>query len=1195
MGFTGVCSAVWEFWIDRGGTFTDVIAKDPSGILHNTKVLSSDEAPLLGIRKILRLKETDPIPLIRLHMGTTLATNALLERKGRSHALLVTRGFKDLMKIGTQQRPDLFALSIATREVLPERIVEVSERLSETGECLQKPDLEEVEETLKALYADGIRSLAISLMHAVINPEHELQILTCATEIGFTHISCSHSVCPEIGYTARTETTCIDAYLTPVLTNYLNVLQQQLPGSSLAMMQSSGGLIQADLFRGHNSIVSGPAAGVIATARIAALLQKPRMIGFDMGGTSTDVSRVDGEPERIYESTFDGLHIKAPLIALETIAAGGGSICRYQGGRFLVGPDSAGSHPGPLCYGILHDDGTQAASALTITDVNLFLGKLDHENFPFPLQEAPVIDALEAIQQQLADDGFSRSLQEIAEGFLEILTVKMAEAVKQITLSKGHDVTQYALCAFGGAGGQHACALARILGIKEVISHPFAGIFSAYGIGLADTRWEASFPVQDVCLDARTTEVLCNDIDAAITEGRQILSTEETPELQVRVYLDCRYAGTLTPLSIELVEGIDSIETFETLHQQRFGYRKQGTSIEVLQGRVSLILPSAESADAMKQQPEEARSSARTKRIWIHGEEIDCPCLHREALTVYTTYTGPLLILDPSGTLLLEPGFTAQKDHYGILHMKSSEDLQSSQKHLADTDVDPVTLESFHQLFISIAEQMGLVLQRTAVSTNVKERLDFSCALFDCSGALIANAPHMPVHLGAMGESVRAVVQHAGTISDGDVFAINHPERGGSHLPDITLVSPVFIDDELCFYVANRAHHADVGGMSPGSMPAQSRTLAEEGIVLDCVTIVRNNRFQEDQFTTHFLEAPYPVRAPQDSKADLEAQIAANQSGMLQLARLVHDQGKERVMHYMQFIKENAAFHVSQALSRFPDGIYSYQDALDDGSVIGVDIHIKGGEARIDFSSCSKQHPFNLNAPSSVLRAATLYVLRCIINEAVPLNEGCLEPITLIIPEKSIVSPASGAAVAGGNVETSQRIVDVLLAAFGVAAASQGTMNNITFGNEHHATYETICGGAGATADAPGRDAVHTHMTNTRITDPEVLELRHPVRLKEFSIREGSGGAGLQRGGHGAIRQYEFLEPCEVSLLTERRDRQPFGLNGGSPGAFGENWHIQSDGKRTKLPGKIQIHVNNGDEIRILTPGGGGFGCSQKD
>ncbi len=1187
----------WQFWIDRGGTFTDCIGRDPvTGALHTVKVLSSDRAPLVGIRTLLGLADGAAIPACDVRMGTTLATNALLERRGAPCALAITRGFRDLLDIGDQTRPRLFDLTIHKPELLYREVIEVDARCAPDGSELAVPDPAALAAALRGVRARGIASLAVVVLHAYASPRLEQMIAAAATEAGFSHVSMSCEVAAEIGAVARGDTAVVDAYLTPLLREYVAGLLAELPGSSLQIMQSSGGLAEAGWFRGKNSILSGPAAGVVACTHVARRAGHARAIGFDMGGTSTDVSCSEGgEIERVYETEIAGVKLRAPMIAIHTVAAGGGSICRYDGFRFTVGPDSAGADPGPLCYG------RPEASELTVTDVNLALGRVVGDRFPFPLRAEPVARALAALAARV-----SRSPDEIAAGLFAIASSAMAEAIRKVTIARGRDAREHALVVFGGAGGQHACAIARQLGIRTLIFDRHAGVLSAYGMGLADLAWSGGADSAAVALDEAALSDLQPVYDALEQRGRRALA-DQGAAAGVRAIrrLDLRYRGSDAAITLALRSteaataqaaptAADVRERFEAAHLGRFGYTRPGEAIEIVTVRVEAIARSAAAEDDLDSDAGAAATAAaaaaapaplRTHRMWTGESFCNVPVYRREAIALGSRVAGPALILDATGTIALDPGFSAEAAA-GQRLIARDDEPRIAPAARGTTERDPILLEIFNNLFMSIAEQMGDALRRTAVSTNIRERLDFSCAVFDADGGLVANAPHIPVHLGAMGESIRAVLAAHPSPPPGAVYATNDPAGGGSHLPDITVVTPVHdAHGQLILFTASRGHHADIGGTTPGSMPPDSRRLDEEGVVLRALPIVEAGRLRERELLAALTGARYPARAPRDNLADLQAQIAANRTGAELLGRLIASWGRDTVLAYMAHVQDNAAAEVAAAISRLPDGDHALTDALDDGTPIAVTLRVSGDRMHIDFSGTGAAVDGNLNAPRAVTMAAVIYVLRTLVGAPIPLNSGCLRPVTIDIPAGSILSPPPDAAVAGGNVETSQRVVDVLLGAIGKAAASQGTMNNLTFGDDRFGYYETIAGGAGATAEGPGASGVHTHMTNTRITDPEVLEARFPVRVATFSLREGSGGAGFHRGGDGVVRELEMLAPVEVSILSERRRRAPFGLVGGGAGAPGRNLH---NGR--EIGAKARFDAAPGDRVRIETPGGGGWG-----
>jgi len=1230
---TAMDGARWEFWIDRGGTFTDCIGLGPDGGLRVVKVLSGDRAPLEAIRKVLGLAEHAPIPPCRVRMGTTVATNALLERKGAPTALAITRGFADALAIGTQARPEIFTLDIRKPGTLHAAVAEVDERVAADGAVLEAPDPEAVRAALAELKARGFTSLAVVCLHGFAHPAHEARVAALAREAEFDWVSASHEVAPAIGLTGRGDTTCVDAYLSPLIRDYVGTLGAELPGSRLLLMQSSGGLTAAEAFRGHNAILSGPAGGVVAATHVAGACGFTRAIGFDMGGTSTDVSRYDGERaggfERVYETTTAGVRVRAPMLAIHTVAAGGGSICRYDGFRFTVGPESAGADPGPVCYGRTDADGRPKAAELTVTDLNVALGRLPPDRFPFPLAVEPVRERLAALAARVSRDGTLMTPEQVAEGLLSVADANMAQAIREISVAKGVDPRDYPLVVFGGAGGQHACAIARRLGIRTVLLHPLAGVLSALGMGLADIAWNGEAPggfadLEGALADGTLTPVF-QHLEAAGRDGIRAQGYRGD-RIAVARRLDLRYRGSEAPLTVAEPDDGDWPAAFARLHRTRFGHVREGCPVEVVQVRVEVTgrgeVPALPAPPApVSESPE----PLRTAPVWLEGRlHPDVPVHAREALGPGARLEGPCLVLEPTGTVLVAPGFALRVDPAGVLVLgDAGRDAPAGPR--PGTEADPVHLEIMGNLFMSIAEQMGQVLRASAVSTNIKERLDFSCAVFDSGGGLVANAPHIPVHLGAMGESVRAVRAAHPDPAEGDAFVTNDPARGGSHLPDVTVVTPVFAGGTLRFFVASRGHHADVGGVTPGSMPPASTSLAEEGIVLSAEPLVRGGRFLEEAIRERLRAGPWPARGPDDNIADLKAQVAAGRHGARLLEGMVARYGLETVAAYMGHVQATARGRMAAAIGRLPDGEHRFADRLDDGTPIQVTLTVAGERMRVDFTGTGPQVAGNLNAPPAVVKAAVIYVLRTLVAEPIPLNAGCLEPVDLVLPPGSVLNPAPGAAVAAGNVETSTRVVDVLLGAVGRAAASQGTMNNVTFGprtlgtgvacraargsggdstqgtGRAFAYYETIAGGAGAGGPWQGADGfdgasgVHTHMTNTRITDPEVLETRYPVRLVRFGFRPGSGGRGRWHGGDGLVRHLRFLKPLSVSLLCERRTVAPFGLAGGEAGRPGRNVLLRAGGPPEDLPGKCRFEVAAGDELIIETPGGGGYGPAPPD
>ncbi len=1190
----------WEFWVDRGGTFTDCIGLAPDATLYTAKRLSSDRAAVEAIREILeRAGAVAPgaaLPPARVKLGTTVATNALLERRGVPTLLVANRGLGDVLEIGTQERPELFALRVEKPAPVHQRVVEVGGRVSVDGETLEPFDESDARQQLTAARAAGLRSVAVALIHAYAHPELEQRLLALAEEAGFEHVVASHEIAREIGLLARGETAVVDAYLTPLLRGHAETLGEALPGSQLRFMQSSGGLTDAARFRGPTALLSGPAGGVVGAARVSAAAGFARAVGFDMGGTSTDVSLIEaGELQRSFETRVGGVRVKAPMLRIHTVAAGGGSLCRFDGFRFSVGPESAGADPGPLCYG--HPGATE----LALTDVNFHLGRVQPDRFPFALRSEPVTRGLAQLERRLRDAGHPFDPDAVAAGFVEVANASMAQAIRQVSVDRGVDPRDCALVGFGGAGGQHVCAIARDLGMRDVLLHPFAGILSAFGIGVADLSWDGQRDAGRVALPAAGTS-LPEHVAAHLAElersGHAALAREGAREGERRVErrLDLRYRGTDTALAVREPDAGGWAAAFAREHEQRFGYTRPGRPVEIVTARVRVFAGAGVRAqhgapaapDASPPEP------LRHARVWFPGlGRTPAPVYLRESLGRGARLRGPALILDDTGTTVVDPGFSLRVDAEGVVHLRD-EGAPVRAAHGDLTRADPIRLEVFGNRFMSIAEQMGAVLRNTSVSTNIKERLDYSCAVFDPAGGLVANAPHIPVHLGAMAETVRVVRERFPDLAPGDVVATNDPAAGGSHLPDVTVVTPVFAGGTRPdFYVASRGHHADIGGSTPGSMPADSSALEEEGVLLEPFRLVQAGHFDEERVRAALTSARFPARSPDDNVAELEAMVAANRCGVALLEALVAEQGFESVEVSMRQLQEAAAAKVSREIARLPDGRHAFVDCMDDGTPLRVALSVRGDRMRIDFSGTGPCVAGNLNAPRAVVQAAVIYVLRALVDERIPLNGGCLVPVDLVVPPGSLLDPPPGAAVVGGNVETSQRIVDVLLGALGQVAASQGTMNNVAFGDAAFGYYETIGGGAGAGQGFDGASGVHTHMTNTRITDPEVLESRHPVRLVRFAFRRGSGGAGHWRGGDGLVREYVFLAPVTLSLLSERRASAPYGLRGGAPGKPGRNALVRADGRVEMLPHRVTVQLASGERLVVETPGGGGYGeCS---
>jgi 5-oxoprolinase (ATP-hydrolysing) len=1196
----------WQFWIDRGGTFTDVVARGPDGSTRTLKLLSEnpdryEDAALQGIRDVFGLAPGGAIPTERVHslkMGTTVATNALLERTGERTVLVITKGFRDALRIGYQNRPHLFVRHIVLPEMLYERVVEIDERVRADGTVLRPVDLEAARDDLSAAYADGFRSAAIVLMHGYRFSDHERALALLCGGIGFTQISVSHEVSPLMKLVSRGDTTVVDAYLSPILRRYVDQVAGALGSTRLMFMQSNGGLVDARLFQGKDSILSGPAGGVVGAACTSAMAGFDKIIGFDMGGTSTDVSHYDGAFERVFETQVAGVRMRAPMMHIHTVAAGGGSILHFDGARYRVGPDSAGADPGPACY---RKDGP-----LTVTDANLMLGRINPEFFPAvfgpsgdqPLDPTVVEKRFGALAAAITEaTGDARGPREVAAGFLAIAVENMANAIKKISIQRGYNVSEYTLCCFGGAGGQHACAVADALGMTRVFLHSLAGVLSAYGMGLADTRTLRERAVE-MRLDEALTPELDRHLDQLAATGVAELRDQGLPEAHIHVVrsVHVRYQGTDKPLIVEFGACAAIVERFETAHRQRYGFSSPEKPLIVEAVAVEVIGGAETIEDTIRAAPPRGALPPHRAEVavFVDGADATAPVFDRANLAPDDCVEGPALIIEPHGTNWVAPGWRAEvtdRDHLILTRVEAL-----ARGTAVGTKVDPVMLEIFNNLFMSIAEQMGVRLENTAYSVNIKERLDFSCALFDTDGELIANAPHMPVHLGSMSESIQTILRlRQGTMAPGDVYMLNAPYNGGTHLPDITVITPVFDDagGEVLFYVGSRGHHADVGGITPGSMPPDSHTVEEEGVLIDNVKVVDQGRFLEAEVLALLRSGPYPCRNPSQNVADLKAQIAACEKGVQELRRMVEHFGLPVMRAYMSHVQDNAEESVRRVIDVLTDGEFVYP--LDDGNSIAVRIEIDHAAraATIDFTGTSAQLDSNFNAPTAVCRAAVLYVFRSLVDEDIPLNAGCLKPIRIVLPEGSMLNPRYPAAVVAGNVETSQIITDALYGALGVLAGAQGTMNNLTFGNARHQYYETICGGSGAGPDFDGTDAVHTHMTNSRLTDPEVLEWRFPVLLEDFSIRRGSGGDGAHRGGDGAIRRLRFYETMTAAILSSHRVVPPFALEGGEPGEVGRNWVERADGTMIPLAGCNKITMARGDVFVIQTPGGGGFGPAQ--
>jgi 5-oxoprolinase (ATP-hydrolysing) len=1227
----------WQFWIDRGGTFTDIVARRPDGTLVTHKLLSEKperylDATVQGIRDVLKISPEVPIPteqIAVIKMGTTVATNALLERKGDRTLLLVTKGFRDALRIGYQNRPDIFARHIVLPDLLYEQVIEVEERYSAQGEELQPLQLgDTTRSAIQSAYDQGIRACAIVLMHAYRYPAHEQQLAEWVQQVGFTQVSVSHRVSPLMKLISRGDTTVVDAYLSPVLHRYVGQIQQTLVNQNrgaqaltlprLFLMQSNGGLVDADYVQGKDSVLSGPAGGIVGAVQTSLCAGLDKIITFDMGGTSTDVAHYAGTYERVFQTEIAGVRLRSPMMAIHTVAAGGGSILHFDGFRYRVGPDSAGANPGPACY--------RRGGPLTITDCNVMLGKLQAEFFPavfgpngdWPLDATVVQEKFTALAADIAATTHQpQSLAHVAQGFLAIAIATMANAIKKISVQRGYDITEYTLCCFGGAGGQHACLIADALGMQQVFVHPYAGVLSAYGMGLAAQRVLRERMVE-VSLTAAALSGLQQIFDQLTEDAIATLKQQIgdiTLQIQRRLTIRLRYIGTDVPLEVEWATGAAMQTQFQDQHRQRYGFVMpdrdliaESVAVEIIGSFETPTEPLSPRSRPLLRMPSEIAQVQLHMMVAGVLQAMTTPIYRREDLQPGDRIIGPALIVEPNSTLVIESSWLAaltaqnhlflQKDQP---HPNSSASLSAVQSTTPILELDPapnrspnpILLEIFNNLFRAIADEMGITLQNTSYSVNIKERLDFSCAIFDCQGQLVANAPHIPVHLGSMSESIKSLITTRGdTIQPGDVYGSNNPYQGGTHLPDITVMTPVFIMgfSHPTFYVASRGHHADIGGITPGSMPPNSTTLEEEGILLDNVCLISQGQFHESALLKILTATPYPARNPQQNLADLKAQIAANEQGAQELQRMVQHYGIKTVHAYMQHVQDYAEMSVQRVIATLQDGAFRYE--MDDGSTICVTMTIDRdrNHACIDFTGTSPQQSSNLNAPLAVCKAAVLYTFRTLVDDNIPLNAGCLKPLEIVVPEGCLLNPCPPAAVVAGNVETSQAIVNALYGALGIMAAAQGTMNNLTFGNEQHQYYETICGGTGAGSSFDGTYAIQSHMTNSRLTDPEVLEWRFPVLLETFQIRLRSGGTGYYSGGCGVLRRIRFREPMTAAILSGHRRIPPFGLQGGQAGAVGRNWIERVDGALEELGGRAEVQVNPGDVIAIATPGGGGYG-----
>jgi 5-oxoprolinase (ATP-hydrolysing) len=1199
----GVQDKKWQFWIDRGGTFTDIVAKRPDGQLVTHKLLSENpeqyrDAAVAGIRHLLGLAANAPITAAQVEcvkMGTTVATNALLERKGEPTLLVTTQGFRDALRIAYQNRPRLFDRRIVLPELLYARVIEAKERMGAHGELVQALDVESLRKQLQDAFDAGLRSVAIVFMHGYRYIDHEVQAKELAEQIGFTQISTSHGTSPLMKFVSRGDTTVVDAYLSPILRRYVDLVAADMPGVPLYFMQSSGGLTDAHAFQGKDAILSGPAGGIVGMARTAQLAfanmandEPVQVIGFDMGGTSTDVSHFAGTFEREFETQVAGVRMRAPMMSIHTVAAGGGSILRFDGARMRVGPQSAGANPGPASY--------RRGGPLAVTDANVLLGKIQPHYFPHvfgPNANEPL--NRDVVQQQfdaLAKD-VQRPAEAIAEGFVQIAVQQMANAIKKISVARGYDVTRYTLQCFGGAGGQHACLVADALGMTRVLVHPMAGVLSAYGMGLADQNVMREQAIEQL-LGAEVLPRLQQTIDA-LTKSAQAEFNQQAimaSDLEVHQRVHVRYQGSDAALVVPFGSLQEIQQAFEKAYQQRFAFLMTNKPLMVEAVSVEVLLKGEALAEPVHAlHPLREVPQRETVKVYANGAWRDAALVVREDLRPGDLVQGPAIIAEKNATTVVEPGWQARVS--ALDHLVLERYLDKEAQFAVGTKVDPVLLEVFNNLFMNIAEQMGLQLQNTAHSVNIKERLDFSCALFDAQGNLIANAPHMPVHLGSMGESIKTVIsENAQSMQAGNVYVLNDPYHGGTHLPDITVITPVYLDGSKTpdFYVGSRGHHADIGGVTPGSMPPFSTRIEEEGVQINNVLLVERGVLREAEMVDLLQSGQYPSRNPAQNMADLKAQIAANEKGVQELRKMVAQFGLPVVKAYMGHVQDNAEESVRRVITHLKDGAFTLH--LDNGAQIQVAIRVnaKARTAEIDFTGTSAQQTNNFNAPTAVCMAAVLYVFRSLVDDDIPLNAGCLKPLKVIIPEGSMLNPLPPASVVAGNVETSSCITNALYGALGVMASSQPTMNNLTFGNAQYQYYETISGGSGAGEGFDGTSVVQTHMTNSRLTDPEVLEFRFPVRLQSYAIREGSGGAGRWHGGNGGIRRIEFLEPMTASILSNARVHPAFGMAGGSAGAVGINRVVRQDGTHQDVPHIAQVDMQAGDVFEIHTPGGGGYG-----
>jgi 5-oxoprolinase (ATP-hydrolysing) len=1202
-------TAEWEFWIDRGGTFTDIIAKKPDGSLITYKLLSDNpnyyqDAILYGIRSILNVPAPGEIPshLIRsIKIGTTLGTNALLEKKGQPTALLITKGFADILKIGYQNRPDLFALNIKLPQQLYSSVYEIEERVSANGELIRPINLKDAELILKKIYRKGIRAIAIVFIHSYKFPQHEIAIAKIANELGFHQISVSHEVSPRIKLVTRGNITVVDAYLTPIFKDYISNLESEVKHSRLFFMQSYGGLIEAKLFRGKNGILSGPTAGLVAAITMSLKSGINKIISFDMGGTSTDVAHFNGQYERVFETNIAGYQIQTPMLDIHTIASGGGSILSFQQNRFQVGPKSAGANPGPASYG--------KGGPLTITDCHVLLGRIQSEFFPKVFGR----NGQQPLNKRIVKSKFARLLKSInkeyyphlteekaAEGFLKIAILLMANAIKKISTERGYDLRQYTLCCFGSAGGQHACQIADLLNIPKIVIHKYSGLLSAYGLGLAKIKIIREKSLQKNLISTEQNELVAIFNRLIDKSKKEIFKQKLYPiEISWQLFLRLKYQGSDYPLVIEFKNYKHIKNEFEKLHLQRYGFTLSDKEIII----DSLFIEMSASETELSSEP--MSFSKRRSKPKVH-QYIDMyqnntwqktSLYLRDELKPGNSVVGPGIIIEKYNTIIVEDGWQARISLQQDILLQKSKNIKKSTETYRKLKSNPVTLEIFNNLFSFIAEEMGTVLSVTAYSINIKERLDYSCAIFDRQGNLIANAQHIPVHLGSMSESVKYLISNADNISNGDAYINNNPYKGGTHLPDITVISPVFFQGhpKPLFYVASRGHHADVGGITPGSIPPFSKNIHEEGILIDCFTLVKQGKFQEQALLKLLKHSPWPARNPKQNLADLKAQVAANQKGIIELQKIVSQYSLKIVLAYVKYMRKNATSVIENLIPKIKNGKFCY--LLDNHSKICTKIttDIIHKNITIDFTGTSNQQNNNFNAPLAVCYAAVLYVFRTLVAANIPLNEGVLKPIKLIIPANSMLNPKYPAAIVAGNVETSQCLVDTLYGALKTMAASQGTMNNFTFGNDKYQYYETLCGGSGAGPGFNGTSAVHTHMTNSRLTDPEILEATFPIVIESFAIRKKSGGNGRWQGGDGIVRKIRFLEPMTATILSNRRIIPPYGMAGGEPGKKGRNSVIRTNGKTEIVKSNQIVHMEYNDMFIIATPGGGGYGAKPKN